>query len=54
MGDEEIAGLVVKMALDSGSFNDQLKDINNDMKIVKQQEQVLRHLGTLLTDYKQI
>lgn len=35
MGDEEIAGLVVKMALDSGSFNDQLKDINNDMKIIE-------------------
>ena len=35
MGDEEIAGLVVKMALDAGSFNDQLKNINNDMKIVE-------------------
>lgn len=35
MGEEEIAALVVKMALDSGNFNDQLKDINNDMKIVE-------------------
>lgn len=35
MGDEEIAGMVVRMALDSGSFNDQLKDINNDMKIIE-------------------
>lgn len=35
MGEEEIAGMVVRMALDSGSFNDQLKDINNDMKLVE-------------------
>lgn len=35
MGDEEIAVLAVKMALDSGSFDNQLKDINNDIKIVE-------------------
>lgn len=35
MGDEEIAGMVVRMALESGDFDDQLKDIKNDMKIVE-------------------
>lgn len=35
MNDEEVAGLVVKMALESGSFNEQLKNINNDMKIIE-------------------